>query len=98
MLVEFRTNESISDFMKDIKGDSSKWVNKNRLTRFKFNWQSGYGAFSYSKWDVPTIIRYIERQKIHHQSITLLEEYKTMLEAFEIDYDEKYLFEEIMIT
>lgn len=95
MLVGFRTDETISSFMRDIKGDSSSWINKNGVVRSKFNWQAGYGAFSYSKWDVPTIIRYIQRQKIHHQAITLREEYTTILDRHEVQYDEKYLFDEV---
>ena len=95
MLVGFRTDETVSNFMKDIKGDSSRWVNKNGVIRSQFNWQNGYGAFSYSKWDVATIIRYIQRQKIHHQSVTLREEYVAILDQHEVDYDEKYLFDEV---
>lgn len=58
----------------------------------RFEWQEGYGAFSYSKSKVPEVIAYIQNQEIHHREQTFLEEYKTFLERFEVDYDERYIF------
>ncbi|WP_339815024.1 IS200/IS605 family transposase [uncultured Imperialibacter sp.] len=90
-----RPTQSLSDLMQDIKGSSSKWVNTNKFTRGKFEWQEGYGAFSYSKSQVSNVIDYIENQEIHHQKITFLDEYKEFLNKFEIDYDERYLFKDL---
>jgi REP element-mobilizing transposase RayT len=90
-----RPTQSLSDLMQDIKGSSSKWVNTNKFTRGKFEWQEGYGAFSYSKSQVSNVINYIENQEIHHQRITFLDEYKEFLDKFEIDYDERYLFKDL---
>ncbi|MEQ8415708.1 MAG: IS200/IS605 family transposase [Imperialibacter sp.] len=90
-----RPSQSLSDLMQDIKGSSSKWVNTNKFTRGKFEWQEGYGAFSYSKSQVSNVINYIENQEIHHQRITFLDEYKEFLDKFEIDYDERYLFKDL---
>jgi len=84
--------QSLSNIMQQVKGDSSEWINKEKLTAQKFNWQSGYGAFSYSKSQIANVATYIERQQDHHKEIGFLEEYKKMLESFGINYDEKYIF------
>ena len=90
-----RPSQSLSDLMQDIKGSSSKWVNANKFVKGRFEWQEGYGAFSYSKSQISSVISYIENQEIHHQKITFLDEYKEFLNKFEIDYDEKYIFREL---
>jgi REP element-mobilizing transposase RayT len=95
MLVGFHTTQSIADFMQDVKANSSKWINENKLTKSRFEWQSGYGAFSYSKSQIPDVIGYIQNQKMHHQKKTFHEEYKLFLETFQVDYDELYVFKEL---
>ena len=95
LLVGMRVHEGIADLMRDVKANSSRWINQQKKTESKFAWQSGYGAFSYSRWDVPMITNYIKNQKIHHQKITWREEYIEMLHKHEIDYDERYLFDEV---
>ena len=92
IFVGFHTTQSIADFMQDIKAGSSKWINENHLTKLKFEWQSGYGGFSYSKSQVLDVIKYIENQKEHHKKISFLDEYKSYLEQYGIEYDEKYIF------
>lgn len=89
-----RPFQSLSDLMQDVKGSSSKWINERKYVREKFEWQEGYGAFSYSKSQAPKVITYIQNQQAHHRKLNFLEEYKKFLEAFEIDYDERYLFKE----
>lgn len=91
-----RPTQSISDLMKQVKQDSSKWINNNRLADRKFSWQAGYGAFSYSKSEVPRIIKYIVNQEEHHRIKSLEEEYKMLLEEFEVDYDERYMLKAIL--
>ncbi|MFZ1808335.1 MAG: transposase [Cyclobacteriaceae bacterium] len=81
--------------MQDIKGSSSKWINERRFTKTRFEWQSGYGAFSYSKSDLQNVIDYIENQENHHKKKSFMEEYKGLLNEFSIDFDEKYLFREL---
>ncbi len=81
--------------MQDIKGDSSRWINENKLVPGKFSWQEGYGAFSYAKSQVPAVIKYIQDQELHHVKRTFLDEYKKMLEDFGIEYDERYIFKPI---
>ncbi len=67
ILFGMRPTQSLSDLMKQVKQDSSKWINKQGLVNGKFSWQSGFGAFSYSKSEVPKIIRYIKNQEEHHR-------------------------------
>src|SRR5215831_12858320 len=87
-----RPTQSLSDLMQDVKGSSSKWINEKGFIKDKFEWQEGYGAFSYSKSQASNVIAYIQNQEAHHYKITFLEEYKKFLEKFEIDYDERYIF------
>jgi hypothetical protein len=79
--------------MKIVKMDSSKWINENKLTLGKFSWQDVYGAFSYSKSQLPAVLKYIENQEEHHKKKTFKEEYLQMLNDFEVEFDEKYLFD-----
>jgi putative transposase len=95
ILFGFRPTQSLSDLMQDIKGSSSKWINEKRFVRGKFAWQEGYGAFSYSKTDLSTVIHYIDQQNEHHKKITFTEEYKKLLKEFEVDYEEKYIFNDV---
>lgn len=62
----------------------------------KFSWQEGYGAFSYSKWDVEKINNYVRNQKIHHKQKTFSEEYQTLLDDFDVPFDERYIFKPIL--
>jgi len=83
----------ISDFMSIIKANSSKWINEQLFVKGKFQWQSGYGAFSYSKSQRDKVIKYIMAQEDHHRIKTFREEYLQMLTDFDIEHEEKYLFE-----
>ncbi len=84
---------SISEMLKLVKANSSKWINTQKFTRGKFQWQEGYSAFSYSKSQRDAVINYIMKQEEHHRMKTFKEEYLDMLKNFEVDYNEKYLFE-----
>ena len=75
ILFGLRPSQSIADLMQDIKGSSSKWINNKKLVQSKFSWQEGYGAFSYSKSEVPAIIQYIINQTDHLKRKTFSEEY-----------------------
>jgi REP element-mobilizing transposase RayT len=93
LLVGLNPSFSISDLVRDVKAGSSKFINgKNWLNR-KFNWQEGFGAFSYSRSQIDEVIQYILKQEEHHKKKTFKEEYLDFLKKFEIEYDEKYLFE-----
>lgn len=89
-----RPVQSLSDLLQDIKGNSSKWINDQRFLKTRFEWQQGYGAFSYAKSQVSTVITYIRNQEIHHARKKFLDEYTELLKEFEVDYDERYVFKE----
>ncbi len=91
-----RPKQSLSDLMKKVKEDSSGWINKKGFLRNHFSWQAGFGAFSYAKSQVPNVIRYIQNQEKHHKKETFIEEYLNFLKAFEIDYDERYIFKPVL--
>jgi putative transposase len=93
LLVGFKPSISISDLVRDVKAGSSKFISDNRWVNGKFNWQEGFGAFSYSRSQIDTVIKYILNQEAHHEKKTFREEYIDFLKKFEIEYDEKYLFE-----
>lgn len=90
-----RPTQSLSDLMRLVKGDSSEWVNKEKLVRGNFRWQEGYGAFSYSKSHTDAVVKYILNQKEHHKKKTFTEEYLEMLKKFDIDYNPEYIFKEM---
>lgn len=94
MFFGMRPNQSLSDLMRIVKGDSSEWINKQQFTPATFRWQEGYGGFSYEKKKISIVTAYIENQEIHHQAKTFLEEYREFLDNFGIEYDENYLFKE----
>lgn len=87
-----RPIQSLSDLMQDVKGNSSKWINEKGLVPGRFEWQSGFGAFSYSKSQIPDVIRYIQNQEEHHKKQTFLSEYVEFLDCFGVEYDERYIF------
>ena len=88
-----RPDSNLSDLVRDIKSDSSTFVNEKKLSKQKFRWQDGFGAFSYSKSQRDRVIKYILNQEQHHAKKTFREEYFGFLEEFAVDYDEKYVFE-----
>jgi putative transposase len=95
ILFGMRPMQSLSDLLQDIKGESSKWINDRGFIKTRFEWQNGYGAFSYSRSQVDDVIAYIQNQEVHHQRITFLQEFKDALKEFRMDYDERYLFKEL---
>ena len=82
----------LSDLIRDVKSDSSLFINEHKLSPVKFYWQEGYGAFSYSRSQRDRVINYINKQEDHHKRKTFREEYISFLKKYEIVYDEKYLF------
>jgi putative transposase len=94
IFIGMRPTQSISDLLQDIKGSSSKWINEKKFLKVKFEWQEGYGAFSYSKSHVENVIEYIQNQENHHKKESFRDEYLKFLKVFEIEYDERYIFKE----
>jgi len=93
ILAGMKPDISLSDMVRDVKAGSSKFINDKKWVKGKFNWQTGFGAFSYSKSQIDTVVKYILNQEVHHKKRTFKEEYLSFLKKFEIEYDEKYLFE-----
>jgi putative transposase len=87
---------SISDLMQSVKAKSSKWVNESKLMLNRFEWQRGFGAFSYSKSHTNNVYNYILNQEEHHKKQSFREEYIEFLNKFEVDYDERYIFEDLI--
>lgn len=94
ILIGMRPSQSLSELMQDIKANSSKWINEKGFVKGKFEWQEGYGAFSYSKSQIDDVIKYINNQEVHHRKINFIEEYKLLLNKFEIEFEENYIFKE----
>ncbi|MFB9841626.1 IS200/IS605 family transposase [Mucilaginibacter ginsenosidivorans] len=94
IFIGMRPHQSVSALIQNVKTDSSKWIKAQRLYP-QFAWQEGYGAFSHAKSQVPDVIRYIQNQEKHHQKESFLDEYRKFLNAFEIDWNEKYIFQEL---
>jgi REP element-mobilizing transposase RayT len=84
---------AISDLVRDIKAGSSGFINEKKWFRGKFNWQEGFGAFSYSHSQIGQVATYIEKQEEHHRKRSFKEEYLDLLKTFAVEYDEAYLFE-----
>ena len=82
----------LSDLVREIKKSSNEFIQVNKLSKFKFSWQEGYGAFSYSHSQIDAVAKYILNQKEHHKKTSFKEEYIDFLKKFEIEHDEKYLF------
>ena len=88
-----RPSMSISHLMQETKADSTNFINRQRWCPGRFNWQEGYGAFSYAHSQLGEVIRYIENQEEHHAKRSFREEYLSFLKKFNIPYDPKYLFD-----
>lgn len=91
--VGLRPSMAISDLVRDIKNNTSNFINDKKFVRGKFSWQEGYGTFSYSHGDIETVYNYILNQEEHHKRKTFKEEYLEFLKEFEVTFDERYLFE-----
>ncbi|HOK61729.1 IS200/IS605 family transposase [Tenuifilum osseticum] len=83
----------LSDLVREIKKASNEFINENKLSNFRFSWQEGYGAFSYSHSQIDNVVKYIMNQKQHHRKVSFREEYVDFLKKFEIEHDDKFLFE-----
>lgn len=87
---------SVSELMKTVKAKSSKYVNDHFLTPERFEWQEGYGVFSYGQRDVDMIYKYIQNQEEHHGTQTFKDEYLELLKEFKIEYDDQYIFNNLV--
>ena len=93
LLVKLKPTIAISDFLRQLKANSSKWINEEKFKIHKFGWQDGYGAFTVSRSQVEHVARYIREQKEHHAKQDFKTEYVELLNRHEVDYEEQYLWD-----
>jgi putative transposase len=86
---------SVSELMKTVKAKSSKYINDHSLTPRKFEWQEGYGVFSYRQSDLDIIFKYVQNQEEHHKTRSFRDEYLELLKEFKVTYDEQYIFQNL---
>ena len=92
LLIGQSPDSALSDLVKDVKVASSRLINDKRWVRGHFNWQRGFGAFSYSRSQVSTVAKYIENQERHHAKRSFRDEYLALLKKFDVEYDPAYVF------
>jgi len=92
-LIGMKPSCCLSDLVREIKKSSNEFIKEKKFTKFKFQWQEGYGAFSYSHSGLDNVIKYIMNQKEHHKKQSFKEEYKEFLNKFQIEYKDEYIFE-----
>jgi putative transposase len=95
ILIGYKPHQLIPDLLQEIKRDSSKWINSKGFIRDQFNWQAGYGAFSYSHSHVGQVVKYIMNQEAHHKKRTFRGEYLALLKKFNIQSDERYVLKDV---
>ena len=93
LLIKSSKNFTDASFMKELKGGSSVWMNENNLITGRFQWQAGYGWFSVSPKDTDEVIAYIENQAEHHRRVTFEDEYRKFLVKYQVDFDERYVWD-----
>jgi len=93
ILIGLKPAMALADLVREIKSDSTNFINKEKLVHGRFSWQEGYGAFSYGHSQLDRIIRYIQNQERHHQRPSFKDEYMTLLRKFDIAFEEKYVFQ-----
>lgn len=93
IFIGYNVNDLIPDLVENIKTSSNAWIKKENLSAFKFDWQKGYGAFTHSKSQVYTVVKYIMNQEKHHHKKSFKEEYLQILKKNEVDFKEEYVFE-----
>ncbi len=92
IFIGFDVNDKIPDLVRDLKKDSTNYINDKNIFKGKFYWQTGYGVFSYSHSQIDQVVKYIQNQQIHHQKKTFREEYIEFLEKYCVDYNTEFLF------
>ena len=93
IFIGYNVNHLIPDLVENIKTSSNSWIKENKITRHNFRWQKGYGAFSHSRSQIDSVVKYILNQEEHHKSKNFREEYLEILKNNDVKYDDKYLFD-----
>ncbi|MBK8954182.1 MAG: IS200/IS605 family transposase [Saprospiraceae bacterium] len=98
ILIGIKPDCNLSELIRDIKSNSSRWVNENKHVVGKFEWQTGYGAFTIGQSQIATIAKYILNQEAHHKKKTFREEYIDFLKVYEIDFKPEYIFDDYSVA
>jgi REP element-mobilizing transposase RayT len=93
IFIGYNVNHLIPDLVEEIKTSSNEWINQKRYSKFKFEWQRGYGAFTHSSSQIDHVVKYINNQEDHHRKKTFRDEYLDILIKNEIEFKDEYLFE-----
>lgn len=93
--IGYKPHQLIPDLLQDIKANSSKWINEKRFIKGKFNWQAGYGAFSFSHSQLDSVVKYINNQEQHHKKKTFNDEYVDMLIKYNVTFNENYILNDV---
>jgi REP element-mobilizing transposase RayT len=92
ILIGLKPAMALADLVREVKADSTNFINRKKWVRGRFNWQEGYGAFSYGHSQLNTVVRYIQNQEKHHKSSSFKNEYLSLLRRFDIAFEDKYVF------
>lgn len=92
ILLSVPTTQTIAQVLQTLKGNSSKWINDENLTHERFGWQQGYAAFSVSQSNAETVKAYVLNQPEHHRKRTFEDEFRSLLIAHGVEFDERYVF------
>lgn len=93
IFIGYNPVQPLPDLLRDIKANTSKFINEKKWLPGKFQWQSGYGGFSYSHSNIDDVVKYINNQEVHHKTSSFKEEYLKLLDKYDVDYDPQYLFD-----
>ncbi len=93
IFIGYNLNQTIPQLVENIKTSSNKWINESRLSKFYFEWQNGYGAFTHSHGNMNIVAQYVMNQEEHHKKISFREEYLSLLNENDIEYKDQYLFD-----
>lgn len=93
IFISYNLNEKIPDLVMEIKTSSTKWISERKVSPFKFQWQIGYGAFTYGHSQIDRVVKYVLNQEEHHTKMSFKSEYKTLLQKFKIEFKDEYVFE-----
>lgn len=95
LLIGMKPDNNLSDLIRNVKANSSRFINEKRWVMGKFEWQTGFGAFTVGYSQLDTVVNYIHTQELHHQKKSFREEYLEFLQQSEIDYQTEYIFDEV---
>ena len=93
IFIGYNVNQLIPDLVEEIKTSSNAWIKANKLSRFKFEWQKGYGAFTHSRSQMGAVVKYVLNQEEHHKKRPFREEYLEILRNNEIEFKDEYVFQ-----